>query len=852
VLDAPTAGIAVALSRVRPGLFLRLPYTCRAALATSATGWPAAGYGALAIWAAGDFTTIRSAWIFGTPFVLLLLGATLFHQLVMGFGIEAITGDEGLRTLNRLIADRAIRSQASAADVRRALHAAVRLPLWNAVTAGVLSMVVIVGVELLELYAAGPGSPNLWLIARSGLVAAALYMSASLTMGELLTRPVCRALRRVAIVRGVPPYDGFVLARWWRIAAAVVPLMAALAVSVEIGHSPHTGTQPYAVLIGLSVAVGITLGWLQRESQERAVGELAQACRALAAGEDAQLVTGSIDPALLAMATEFDTAARRVGADRRASNARYHALFERSADAILLVDPTTGFIVEASARAERLFATPRADLVGQTLASRLDEATRQRMIEFALDRPAPAEAYIVNASVVRTDGALVPVDMTLAVVSVGDGWVLQTILRDVRDRQRIEHELRRAARRFEELYRVAVVLGDDPAALAAHTVHALAELLECPVATVARVDGDHTLVLASSLAAGHTGPQRRPLVGTPCAEVLARRAPCVFTDACERFPADRDLVAAKVRSYCGVPILGEGDAVIGIVSVVDVRARTFRDEDLQLLTSFARRIGQALERERFASERDALTTRLIESDRVKTEFLGMMSHELRTPLNILLGYTRMLLESISDGDVMTTAERSEVLSRMLAGGLHLGELVEDTLSVLRLEAGVVQIDAAPVTLPAFFEELQSVDRLLRHPSEVVERWTVDADVPALVTDRRKLRQVLTNLVGNARKFTARGLIEVSAARAAGGGVTITVRDTGPGIAPADLPYIFDLYRQAPSERRNEGCGLGLYIVRRYVALVGGRVSCTSRLGEGTTFVVDLPATAATTPASVAA
>src|SRR5262249_55291298 len=237
----------------------------------------------------------------------------------------------------------------------------------------------------------------------------------------------------------------------------------------------------------------------------------------------------------------------------------------------------------------------------------------------------------------------------------------------------------------------------------------------------------------------------------------------------------------------------------------------------------------------------------------KTEFLGMMSHELRTPLNILLGYTRMLLESIGDGDVMTTAERSEVLSRMLAGGLHLGELVEDTLSVLRLEAGVVQIDAAPVTLPAFFEELQSIDRLLRHPSEVVERWTVDPDVPALVTDRRKLRQVLTNLVGNARKFTARGLIEVHAKRdAASGGVTIAVRDTGSGIAPADLPYIFDLYRQAPSERRNQGCGLGLYIVKRYVALLGGRVSCTSRLGEGTTFIVELPATAVSSATSAAA
>jgi signal transduction histidine kinase len=241
--------------------------------------------------------------------------------------------------------------------------------------------------------------------------------------------------------------------------------------------------------------------------------------------------------------------------------------------------------------------------------------------------------------------------------------------------------------------------------------------------------------------------------------------------------------------------------------------------------------------------------RLVESDRVRTEFLGMMSHELRTPLNILIGYTRMLLEGIEEGDPMTPAERGGILERMHGGGLHLGDLVEDTLAVLRLEAGVAQIDAGAVELTEFFEQLQSVDRLLRRPSEVVERWSVDPDVPVLVTDRRKLRQVVTNLVGNARKFTDRGTIEVRASRGASGGIRIAVRDTGCGIGPAHLGAVFDLYRQAPTAKRPDGCGLGLYIVRRYVELVGGTVSCESALGVGTTFVVDLPAAVATSAAA---
>src|SRR5262249_38320122 len=162
-------------------------------------------------------------------------------------------------------------------------------------------------------------------------------------------------------------------------------------------------------------------------------------------------------------------------------------------------------------------------------------------------------------------------------------------------------------------------------------------------------------------------------------------------------------------------------------------------------------------------EREALTARLVESDRVKTEFLGMMSHELRTPLNILLGYTRMLIEELEAGEALGEQDQREVLARMLGGGLHLSELAEDTLSALRLEAGVVQVDPAPLALPAFFEELRAADAPARRTIEVEERWHVDPDTPSLVTDRRKLRQVVTNLVGNARKFTERGRIEVHAA-----------------------------------------------------------------------------------------
>jgi PAS domain S-box-containing protein len=232
--------------------------------------------------------------------------------------------------------------------------------------------------------------------------------------------------------------------------------------------------------------------------------------------------------------------------------------------------------------------------------------------------------------------------------------------------------------------------------------------------------------------------------------------------------------------------------------------------------------------------------RLIEIDRVRSEFLGMMSHELRTPVNILIGYTHMLLESVAAGESLPAHERAGILRRMIAGGHTLSELVEDTLSVLRLDGGAARLDLEPVALDTLFHDLKGNDRLLRGDGAVEERWVVEPDVPEIVTDRRKLRQVVTNLVGNARKFTRQGFVEVRARVPSPGRVSISVTDTGCGIGAEELPRVFELYRQVNNGLAHDGCGIGLYIVRRYVEMLQGRVHCTSTLGKGSVFTIELP------------
>ncbi len=296
---------------------------------------------------------------------------------------------------------------------------------------------------------------------------------------------------------------------------------------------------------------------------------------------------------------------------------------------------------------------------------------------------------------------------------------------------------------------------------------------------------------------------------------------------------------ARVRAASGRTRPVDISAVVVAAGARPVVEIVLRDDSERRLAEAELREARARLEAQNAELRLA-QARLIEIDRVRSEFLGMMSHELRTPVNILIGYTHMLLESVAAGESLPAHERAGILRRMIAGGHTLSELVEDTLSVLRLDGGAARLDLEPLTIDTLFHDLKGNDRLLRGDGSVEERWVVEPDVPEIVTDRRKLRQVVTNLVGNARKFTKHGVIEVRARVPSRGRVSISVTDTGCGISTEDLPRVFELYRQVKNGLAHDGCGIGLYIVRRYVDMLRGRVHCSSVLGEGSVFTIELP------------
>jgi signal transduction histidine kinase/DNA-binding response OmpR family regulator len=232
------------------------------------------------------------------------------------------------------------------------------------------------------------------------------------------------------------------------------------------------------------------------------------------------------------------------------------------------------------------------------------------------------------------------------------------------------------------------------------------------------------------------------------------------------------------------------------------------------------------------------------ASRAKSEFLANMSHELRTPLNGIVGMTELLL------DEETTPHQRECLDVVRSSADALLNVISDILDFSKIEAGRMEVDAVETALEPFVEEIVRTLALRAHQTHLELTCEIDVETPReVIVDAGKLRQVLTNLLGNALKFTERGEVglRVSVRRESAGLVLhIAVHDTGIGIPADRQASIFEAFTQADGSttRRFGGTGLGLTISSRLVALMGGRLWLESAPGAGSRFHVELPVTTA--------
>lgn len=306
----------------------------------------------------------------------------------------------------------------------------------------------------------------------------------------------------------------------------------------------------------------------------------------------------------------------------------------------------------------------------------------------------------------------------------------------------------------------------------------------------------------------------------------------------ETFPvASHETTMERIPEAYGITVamavaLRRGDAIIGYLDAAyRGRRASFSGEQERLLRGVASLASMALANAQLLEELERV-------NRFRSEFMANMSHELRSPLHVIMGYSDLLYEG-SYGDL--TPKQTQVVQRTGECARELLALINATLDLSRMEARRLPLVAQEVRLSTLVEELASDFRAVPQKADLHLAFDVPADLPPLYTDPLKLKMVLKNLVGNAIKFTDRGQVAV-AARADDGRVEISVADTGIGIAPEAVPIIFEAFRQADNSatRHHGGVGLGLYITRRLLDLLGGTITVNSEVGCGSTFRIALP------------
>jgi signal transduction histidine kinase len=321
-----------------------------------------------------------------------------------------------------------------------------------------------------------------------------------------------------------------------------------------------------------------------------------------------------------------------------------------------------------------------------------------------------------------------------------------------------------------------------------------------------------------------------------------------------------------LRTVAIVPLRSAG-LVIGTVSVYNRRdGRPFGDHDLQLLQTLGDQVVVGLDRASVLEESRhneralaAKNTELRRATRLKSEFLANMSHELRTPLNAIIGFSDLML---TEGVGEVSPQQREFLEAVLRNGRHLLALINGVLDLSKIEAGRMSLSLAPTDLREAITGAVTDTASLRSAKRQ-EVWLELDDRPLnVVADGVRVRQVLFNLLSNASKFTGEGgtiILSALSTRApmappadrAGDErklvtkdvVWVSVADTGIGIAPDEMPKLFQEFSQVDSSasRKAQGTGLGLALSKKLVEMHGGTIGAESLPGRGSTFWFILPA-----------
>ncbi|HEY6953278.1 MAG TPA: ATP-binding protein, partial [Bacteroidota bacterium] len=317
------------------------------------------------------------------------------------------------------------------------------------------------------------------------------------------------------------------------------------------------------------------------------------------------------------------------------------------------------------------------------------------------------------------------------------------------------------------------------------------------------------------------------------------------------FAIDTGLVEILPGYITAIPILFQnrilGVLVLGSTRKFDVLEKEIINNSVpQLSVAITNAINDeatrklSLEIARRNDELNSKNAELEKAYRVKSDFLSSMSHELRTPLNSIIGFSSVLLGPTGDP---LTADQRMALGKVLKNGQHLLQLINDILDLSKLESGRMSMSAESDDAASVVSSCTMIVEPLIKQKGLQLTQDIQPNLPTLMTDIVKIRQILVNLLSNAAKFTEKGEIIVRA-RESNGMIAFSVKDSGIGIEKKNFNLVFEEFQQVDnsSTRKYKGTGLGLPIARKLARLLGGDLSVDSEYGKGSTFTLTIPPT----------
>jgi len=424
----------------------------------------------------------------------------------------------------------------------------------------------------------------------------------------------------------------------------------------------------------------------------------------------------------------------------------------------------------------------------------------------------------------------------------------------LRESERRELELRHREQLVESQLRMAEVVGSAMDAIIAFDSDQRVTLFNAAAEQVFRRPRDE--VIGRPVGELFPEPFRGEYLRAICATPAQRRAE--DADAPADAPADGgDGAAPQPRAFVGVRADGERFPIEASISCLDLGTTTVytmiardvseRQRAEEALRTQAVSLANTTAELRAANEElQHRQEQLEEAMRARNRFYASMSHELRTPINAIIGYNTLLLDHIYGP---LNEKQAQGLQRTHKAAKHLLELVNDVLDLSKVEAGKIELSLQPVSFPSLVEDLFVTVRPMADEHGSTLSIEHDGESRTIVSDPRRVRQILLNLLSNAIKFGRGRPILVRVGGGPDGGVTVAVVDAGDGIAPADLPRVFDEFVQlqpaaasgsATVPAQLGGTGLGLPISKRLAALLGGTLEAESEVGSGSTFTLTLP------------